>query len=62
MPALIGGIALPLLSGIALLLDELPEPTAEEKNEKSERVPLHKTRRRQLLKQYAFFLTPLCSL
>ncbi|MDR1523707.1 MAG: DUF5690 family protein [Tannerella sp.] len=59
MPAIIGGIAMPLLAGIAFLLDKLPDPAIEEKNEKSERIPLHKAQRRHLLKKYAFFLTPL---
>jgi MFS family permease len=59
MPALIGGIAAPLLAGISALLDRLPEPTAEEKREKSERQPLHKAQRRHLLKKYAFLLVPL---
>jgi MFS family permease len=59
MPALIGGIAAPLLAGIAILLDRLPEPTIEEKREKSERRPLHKAGRRRLLKKYAFLLIPL---
>jgi MFS family permease len=59
MPAIIGGIAAPLLAGIAVLLDRLPEPTAEEKCEKSEREPLHKDRRRHLLRKYAPLLIPL---
>jgi uncharacterized membrane protein YwzB len=59
MPALIGGIAAPLLIGIAALLDRLPEPTDEEKREKSERKPLHKAQRRHLLKKYALLLIPL---
>ena len=59
MPAIVGGIALPLLAGIAFLLDKLPEPTLEEKNEKSERMPLHKAQRKHLLKKYVFFLLPL---
>ncbi|MDR2680644.1 MAG: DUF5690 family protein [Tannerella sp.] len=59
MPAIIGGIAVPLLAGIAFLLDKLPDPADGEKNEKSERIPLHKTQRRQLLKKYALFLIPL---
>jgi MFS family permease len=59
MPAIIGGIAMPLLAGISFLLDQLPEPTAEEKNEKSERVPLDKNQRRALLKKYSLWLIPL---
>jgi MFS family permease len=59
MPAVIGGIAAPLLVGISVLLDRLPEPTAEEKSEKSERIPLHKDQRRRLLKKYALVLVPL---
>jgi MFS family permease len=59
MPAIIGGIAMPLLIGISFLLDRLPEPTAGEKSEKSERVPLYKARRKALLKKYSAFLVPL---
>jgi MFS family permease len=59
MPAIIGGIAMPLLSGISFLLDKLPEPTGEEKSEKSERTPLNKHQRRALLKRYSLMLVPL---
>jgi hypothetical protein len=59
MPAVIGGIAAPLLAGIAALLDRLPEPTDEEKSEKSCREPLHKDQRRRLFRTYAPFLIPL---
>lgn len=59
MPAIIGGIAMPLLSGISFLLDKLPEPTGEEKSEKSERTPLNKHQRRALLKKYSLMLVPL---
>ncbi|MDR3119613.1 MAG: DUF5690 family protein [Mediterranea sp.] len=59
MPAVIGGMALPLLIGISFLLDRLPEPTPEEKREKSERVPLDKAQRGELLKKYAVYLVPL---
>jgi MFS family permease len=59
MPAIIGGIATPLLVGISCLLDRLPEPSAEEKNEKSERVPLNKNRRNALIRQYFTLLVPL---
>ncbi|MDR3127481.1 MAG: DUF5690 family protein [Tannerellaceae bacterium] len=59
MPAIIGGIALLLLTGISFLLDRLPEPTPEEKSEKSERVPLDKAQRRDLLRRYSAFLVPL---
>ncbi|MDR1938374.1 MAG: DUF5690 family protein [Tannerellaceae bacterium] len=59
MPAIIGGIAMPLLVGISFLLDKLPEPTAEEKNEKSERVPLDKNQRKALIRKYSLWLIPL---
>lgn len=59
MPAIIGGIAMPLLIGIAFMLDKLPDPTVEEKAEKSERIPLNKEKRRALLKKYATILFPL---
>jgi MFS family permease len=59
MPAIIGGIATPLLVWISFLLDKLPEPTVEEKNEKSERMPLNKHQRHALLKKYSLLLVPL---
>jgi MFS family permease len=59
MPAIIGGVAMPLLIGISFLLDKLPEPTTEEKSEKSERTPLYKAQRKALLKKYSAFLIPL---
>lgn len=59
MPALIGGVALPLLAGISFLLDRLPEPTSQDKEEKSERVPLNGKRRVDLFRQYASLLIPL---
>lgn len=62
MPALIGGVALILLTGIAFVLDKLPEPTVEEKNEKSERVPLDKAQRKALFQKFAMLLLPLLSI
>jgi uncharacterized membrane protein YwzB len=59
MPAIIGGIAMPLLVGISFLLDKLPEPSVEEKTEKMERTPLNKTQRNALLRKYLLFLVPL---
>lgn len=59
MPAIIGGIATPLLVGISFLLDKLPEPSDKEKKEKMERKPLDKTQRKTLLRKYSLFLVPL---
>jgi MFS family permease len=59
MPAIIGGIAAPLLIVIAFVLNKLPEPSAEEKSEKSERIPLNKTQRKTLFRQYSSLLIPL---
>jgi len=59
MPALIGGIALPLLTVIAFLLNRLPEPTSQDKHERSERVPLSGKQRIALFKKYAPLLIPL---
>jgi len=59
MPAIIGGVALPLLAGMAYLLDRLPEPTTEDKMYRVERAPLHKKQRRALFKSYSILLIPL---
>ncbi len=59
MPALIGAIAAPLLILTAFALDRLPEPTREEKDERTERVPLNGQQRKALIKQYAALLIPM---
>jgi MFS family permease len=59
MPAVIGAIAAPLLIGVAFLLNKLPAPSAEEKNDKSERIPLDRAQRASLFRQYASLLVPL---
>ena len=59
MPAIIGAIALPLLIVIAYFLNKLPEPTSEDKEYKTERVPLDGKQRMALLKKYSILLIPL---
>ncbi|MCD7937936.1 MAG: DUF5690 family protein [Tannerellaceae bacterium] len=57
MPALIGGIALPVLVGLGYLLNRLPEPTPEDIAGKTKRETLNGQQRRDLFKSYFAFLT-----
>lgn len=57
MPALIGGIALPLLAILGWALDRLPDPTAEDIACKSERHTLNGVQRWELFKNFMPFLT-----
>ncbi len=59
MPSLIGAVTLVLLVGIAFALDKLPDPTAEDKESRTERIPLDKKLRGALLKKYSLLLIPL---
>ena len=59
MPALIGAVALPLLAGIAFLLDKLPDPSPEDNTYKVVRVPLNGKQRLALFRKYSIILTPL---
>jgi|GEM_PF-8544 len=52
MPALIGGLAFPLLVGMGMLLNRLPAPTAQDRALRSERVTLNKAQRRQLFRRF----------
>ena len=52
MPALIGGLAFPLLVLMGWLLNKLPSPTDEDRALRSERVALNGEQRRQLFKSY----------
>lgn len=57
MPALIGGIALPLLFLLGWALNRLPDPTPEDIACKSERTPLNGTQRWELFRNFMPFLT-----
>ena len=59
MPALIGGIALPILALLGYALNRLPEPDAEDIAMKSERETLNGRQRKELLKSYLPFLSML---
>ena len=59
MPAVIGAVALPLLIVVALLLDRLPEPTAEDIAYRVAREPLDGKQRMALFKKYSAILVPL---
>lgn len=61
MPALIGAVALPLLALLGYALNRLPEPTAEDIAQKSEREPMDARQRKELLRDYLPFLTLLFS-
>lgn len=52
MPALIGGLAFPLLIFMGWALNKLPQPTDEDRVLRSERVTLNGEQRRQLFKSY----------
>jgi MFS family permease len=52
MPALIGGLAFPLLILMGWSLNKLPQPTDEDRALRSERVTLNGEQRRQLFKSY----------
>lgn len=52
MPALIGGLAFPLLVLMGWSLNKLPSPTDEDRALRSERVALNGEQRRQLFKSY----------
>ena len=52
MPALIGGLAFPLLIFMGWALNKLPHPTDEDRVLRSERVTLNGEQRRQLFKSY----------
>lgn len=52
MPALIGGLAFPLLIFMGWALNKLPQPTDEDRALRSERVTLNGEQRRQLFKSY----------
>lgn len=53
MPAMIGGVAFPLLLLLGYGLKKLPNPTEEDIRQKSERVTMNKDSRKALIKQYA---------
>lgn len=57
MPALIGGLAVPLLALLGYLLTRLPHPSAEDIACKSERETLNKEQRWQLFRNFIPFLT-----
>ena len=59
MPAVIGGIALPLLIAVAYFLNKLPEPTAEDKAHRIEREPINRKQRWAIFKKYSILLIPL---
>ena len=56
MPALIGAIALPLLTLLGYALNRLPQPTEEDIALKSERVTLDARQRWDLFRNYMPFL------
>ncbi len=59
MPAVIGGaVTFPLLVTIACFLDRLPDPTDEDKANRTERIPLGGKQRMSLLKKYSTLLIP----
>lgn len=57
MPALIGGVALPLLALLGYALNRLPQPTAEDIAMKSKRETLNGKQRWELFKNFMPFLT-----
>jgi zinc transporter ZupT len=57
MPALIGGVALPLLALLGYALNRLPQPTAEDIAIKSKRETLNGKQRWELFKNFMPFLT-----
>lgn len=57
MPALIGGIALPLLIFMGYMLKRLPHPTAEDIQLRNERVVLDHKARKALFRKYAPILS-----
>ncbi|MCC8154444.1 MAG: DUF5690 family protein [Tannerellaceae bacterium] len=57
MPALVGGIALPVLIFLAWTLQKLPEPNQEDITLKSKRETMNSQARWQLYKEYLPFLT-----
>ncbi len=59
MPALIGGIALPILALLGYALNRLPQPTAEDIALKSERKTLNGKQRWKLFKEFMPFLSML---
>lgn len=59
MPALIGGVALPVLALLGYCLNRLPEPTAEDIALKSERETLNGQQRWELFKNFMPFLVML---
>lgn len=56
MPALIGALALPLLSLMAWLLNRMPKPTAEDIASRTERTTLNGKQRMQLFRRFMPFL------
>ncbi|WP_262710365.1 DUF5690 family protein [Apibacter muscae] len=56
MPALIGGIALPILILLIYILNRLPEPNGEDIESKSKREPLNNIDRIKLVKNFALLL------
>lgn len=52
MPALIGGVALPLLLLLGWLLNRLPAPTEADKAQRTERVTLDRQGRLRILKDF----------
>ncbi|MBB4034826.1 MFS family permease [Dysgonomonas hofstadii] len=58
MPAVIGAVTFPLLVTIACFLDRLPDPTDEDKANRTERIPLGGKQRMSLLKKYSTLLIP----
>lgn len=52
MPALIGGLAFPLLIFLGWALNRLPQPTAEDRALRSERVTLNSEQRKNLFKSF----------
>lgn len=59
MPALIGGVALPVLLALGWTLQRLPAPSAADVAARAARVPLGPGARRKLVRDYAPILLPL---
>lgn len=52
MPALIGGLFIPLFLGFVWMLSQIPPPSQEDKRLKKERVPMNKEGRRAVIYKY----------